>query len=59
MRQQNPRARNSVVQTRVNNEELHAIHVKAHAHTQGDISKFMREAALNYKPIKKVERKEK
>lgn len=49
----NPNVRNSIVQTRLNAAELKVVHEKAFVHCKGDMSKFIRIAVLNYKPITK------
>lgn len=42
------------VQARVSLEDFQLILIKARLYTKGDVSKFVRMAVMNYKPIKKV-----
>ncbi len=43
-----------IVQTRVTTEDLREILAKAALYSQGNVSDFIRMAALNYRPIKRV-----
>ncbi len=49
----NPHRRNIVQPVRLNTNELNEIMTKAHLYTEGNIGKFLRIAAINYKPLKK------
>lgn len=49
----NANVRNSIIQTRLNAAELKVAHEKAFVHCGGDMSKFVRIAVLNYKPLTK------
>lgn len=49
----NPYSKRNVVQFRVDTEEMRSIITKAIMYTDGNVSEFARQAALNYKPIKK------
>jgi len=53
-KKQNPYTKRNLIQARVDTAELQEILTKAHLYTSGDISKFVRMAALNYKPPRKV-----
>lgn len=50
---QNPYSRRSLIQSRVDTKELQTIITKAAMFTGGNVSEWVREAALNYKPITK------
>ncbi len=50
----NPYTRRNVVQTRVDSEEFREILTKAKVYTNGDVSKFVRLAVMEYKPLKRV-----
>lgn len=50
----NPHVRNGLIQARMSNQEMQIVLQKAEVYHHGDISKFTREAALNYRPLKKV-----
>jgi hypothetical protein len=39
---------------RVNNTEMQEILTKAHLYCGGDVSKYVRKAALEFKPLKRV-----
>ncbi len=49
-RKQNPYTKRNLIQARVDAEEFRLILIQAQIHTDGDLSKFVRMAALNYKP---------
>lgn len=51
---QNPYSRRSLIQSRVDTKELQTIVTKAAMFTGGNVSEWVREAALNYKPIIKT-----
>lgn len=51
---QNPYSRRSLIQSRVDTKELQTIVTKAAMFTGGNVSEWVREAALNYKPITKT-----
>ncbi len=53
-RKANPFTKKNLMQFRADNEEANAIHTKAVMFAGGVVSEFLREAALNYKPIKRV-----
>lgn len=48
--------RNGRINTRVSIKEHQEILTKAQVYCDGDISKFMRMAALEYRPLKRVTR---
>jgi len=48
----NPHVRKIIQTVRVNPEEMKQLLARAHAHTGGDVSKWIRHAALKYKPTK-------
>lgn len=50
----NPYTKRSLIQAKVNTEELQMIITKARMFTDGNVSEFVRLAALNYKPIKRA-----
>lgn len=50
----NPYAKRNRIEARVDNEELREILTKAQLYCGGNLSDFVREAALKYKPTKKV-----
>jgi uncharacterized protein (DUF1778 family) len=43
-----------LIQARVNNDDMREIVTKAQMYTKGNVSDFVRLAALNYRPLKKV-----
>lgn len=45
----NPFARKILVASKVNPDEMRVIVSKAHGNTKGNLSEWIREAALNYK----------
>ena len=49
----NPYSKRGLVQARVDNEEMKIISDKAIIYCDGDLSKFVRLACLNYRPLKK------
>jgi hypothetical protein len=49
----NPETRNGILQCRVNLAEMKVVHEKAVVFCGGDLSKFVRMACLNYKPLTK------
>lgn len=49
--------RNSLVQTRLNNEEMREVLTKAQVYTRGNVSAFAREALLGFRPLKRVPKK--
>ncbi len=51
-KKQNPYKKTKLIQTRVDNEDFQSITEKAQAHTDGDLSKYVRIATLNYRPKK-------
>lgn len=53
-RKPNPYARRSIVQTRLDTEELQVFITKAHYGHGGEISEMIREAVRVYKPVRKV-----
>lgn len=53
-RKPNPYAKRNRINYRVDTEEFREILTKAQLYHGGDISEFAREAALKYKPTKKV-----
>lgn len=52
----NPYARRTLIQARVNNEEMQEILTKALLYSKGNVSNYIRLAALNYRPVKKGEK---
>jgi hypothetical protein len=48
----NPYTRRGLIQARVDNEEMQSIITKALVYCKGDVSKFIRMACLNYRPVK-------
>ncbi len=52
-KKQNPYTKRNLIQARVDTDEFREILTKARVYHAGDVSKFVREAALNYKPIKR------
>jgi len=52
-RMKNPHTRDIPLRSRANTAEMQAILTNAHVYTAGDISKWLREAAINYKPAAK------
>ena len=48
----NPHARKIVVPFKVNSEEMRELMKKAHGYSKGNISAWVRFAALNFKPKK-------
>jgi hypothetical protein len=55
MRKKNTRKRReSLIQARVNIDELREILTKAHIYTYGEISEFIRMACLEFRPLKRV-----
>jgi uncharacterized protein (DUF1778 family) len=55
-KKQNPYTKRNRINFRVDNEELREILTKAQLYHGGDVSEFVRDAALKYKPTKKVAR---
>lgn len=53
-KKQNPYTKRNLIQARVDTEEFREILTKAQLYTGGDVSKFVREAVLNYKATKRV-----
>ncbi len=51
----NPYTKRGLIQAKVDNDELQVIVTKASVYTKGNVSEFVREAALNYRPIKKAD----
>jgi hypothetical protein len=49
----NPNLRKIVLDVRVNAEEMRTILARAHGLTKGNVSEWLRFAALNFKPTKK------
>lgn len=47
----NPYTKNGLVQCRVDNDDMKIIVDKATIYTEGDLSKFVRMACLNYRPL--------
>ena len=52
----NPNLRKNQMQFRTDDEETRTINTKAVMYNKGKLSDFLRDAAINYKPIKKVSR---
>lgn len=52
MKKPNPYARKIIVPFKVNAEEMRKLLSKAHGFTKGNISEYVRFAALNFKPGK-------
>lgn len=53
---QNPYTRRALMQFRTDNEEQREILTKAQLYNGGNVSEYLRTAALNYRPIKKVQK---
>lgn len=49
----NPYTKRNIIQARVDNEDFQIITEKAFVYCGGDISKFVRLACLNYRPLRK------
>ncbi len=47
-------AKKGLLQARVDNADYAAVLEKAAIYTKGNLSNFVREACLNYRPLKKV-----
>ena len=45
--------RAALIQSRVTSAELQEILTKAHVYTEGSVSRFVRLACLNYRPIER------
>ncbi len=56
-KRQNPYTRRNTIQSRVDNKELQEIFTKARLYSNGNISEYVRLAALNYRPINRKELK--
>ena len=52
----NPYTKRNRIEARVDNEELREILTKARLYCGGNLSLYVREAVLKYKPVKKVSR---
>jgi hypothetical protein len=52
----NPFTKRNLLQARVDNEEFRLVLTKARMFTDGNVSDFVREAVLNYRNVRKVER---
>lgn len=50
----NPYTKRTVIQARVDNDELRQIVEKAIMYCDGELSEFIRLACLSYRPLKKV-----
>ena len=50
----NPYAKRNRIEARVDNEELGEILTKAQLYNGGNLSDYVREAALKYRPFKKA-----
>lgn len=50
----NPYSKRNLVQARLDHEDFQAVLTKAQMFTNGNVSEFVRLAAINYRPIKKV-----
>jgi len=50
----NPYTKRNKLEARVDNEELQVILTKARLYCGGNLSEYVREATLNYRPVKKV-----
>lgn len=53
-KKQNPYSKRGLIQARVDTKELQTIITKATMFCDGNVSDWIREAAINYKPITKV-----
>lgn len=49
-----PFVKNNLIQTRVNNDELQTILTKALVYDGGNLSKYVRRACLEHRPLKRV-----
>lgn len=49
----NPYSKRNLIQARVDNDELQEILTKARVYCDGDVSKFIRIACKNFKPLQR------
>lgn len=51
LKKQNPYAKRTIIQARVDNEDMQIITTKAFAYCEGNMGEFIRRACLEYKPL--------